>query len=84
MHNHTSSPSESKVVSLANYKAKKSTDQELSRNRRPLYVSHLKNKSDSQKPKERHLGDRISRIKVSLDRINNLMNDLKAMSERKK
>jgi hypothetical protein len=73
----------SKVVSLANYKAKKSTENDLARNRRPLYVSHLKGTASSDKNGQADLGDRISRIKSSLDRINNLMKDLKSMSDKK-
>ena len=73
----------SNVISLANFKAKKSTQEDLTRNRRPLYVSHLNGTASSNKTGKADLGDRISRIKSSLDRINNLMKDLKNISDKK-
>lgn len=72
----------SNVISLANFKSKKSTEEDLSRSRRPLYVSHLKGTASSEKSANADLGDRISRIKSSLDRINNLMKDLKSMTQK--
>lgn len=74
---------QSNVVSLANFKAKKTTENDLSRSRRPLYVSHLKGKASNNEQVDANFGDRISRIKSSLDRINNLMKDLKTMSDKK-
>ena len=76
--------SSSNVVNFADFKAKKTATNDLSRNRRPLYVSHLKGTASSDKVENTNLGDRISKIKSSLDRINNLMKDLKSMSTNKK
>ena len=80
---HTQSETSSNVVSLANFKAKKETSNELARGRRPLYVSHATGKASSKENNKADLGDRISRIKSSLERINNLMKDLKTMSDKK-
>lgn len=70
---------QSKVVDLASFRKKKETDEDLARGRRPLYVSHLEGKvSADQEPKE--FGDRLTRIRSSLDKINRLMSELKKIS----
>ena len=57
---HTESQSSSNVVSLASFKAKKETTNELARGRRPLYVSHTTGKASSHDHNKADLGDRIS------------------------
>jgi hypothetical protein len=70
--------SEKKVVSLASYRKKKETEDDLARGRRPLYVSHLDGRiSGDDKPE---FGDRLTRIRSSLDKINRLMSELKKIS----
>lgn len=71
------------VVSLAQFRAKKHNTQELTRGRKPLYVSHLNKTVSSESGDSHDLGDRISRIKSSLERINTLMKDLKSMTNKK-
>src|SRR4051812_35301970 len=73
------------IVSLDAFRRKKAADQDLTRGRRPLYVSHLEGRvSDSPLQKNaREEGDfagRIERIKTSLNKINRLMAELKRMS----
>jgi len=79
-------PKEAKVVDLKSFRQKKNEKESLSRGRKPLYVSHadgkvtgsphLKGPAD----KSEDFGDRVSRIRASLDRINVLMGELKKMS----
>jgi hypothetical protein len=70
------------VVSLSNFRQKKTTDEELARGRKPLYVSHMTGKiSDKESGEsEQDFGDRLGRIKASLEKINKLMAELKKMS----
>ena len=73
-----------KVVCLSEFKAKKNIKSELTRNRKPLFLSHLTGTATSNEKDEKNLGDRISRIKYSLEKINSLMKDLKSISSKKK
>jgi hypothetical protein len=75
------------VVELAAFRKKKEVGDELARGRNPLYVSHLTGKvtgSPHLKGPEgsgsQDFGDRLSRIRASLDKINRLMTELKKMS----
>lgn len=72
------------VISLADYKKKMG----LSRGRTPLFVSHLNGKvttSPHRKHKEvRDMGDRLMRIRSSLNKINKLMVELKKLSDRER
>ena len=75
---------DSQVVDLAAFKKKREVAEELARGRSPLYVSHLTGKvtggpqpDGSQAP---DFGDRLQRIRSSLDKINRLMSELKRMS----
>ena len=69
------------VVDLASFRKKKHVQEDLSRGRTPLYMSHLEGKvSGSPHLNQNHkedFSDRLSRIKASLERINSLMNELK-------
>lgn len=81
----TETPSEgAKVVDLSQFRKKKTSDEEFGRGRQPLYVSHLTGKVTGQpqqgKKETEGFGDRLSRIRTSLDKINRLMSELKRMS----
>lgn len=82
------SHSNSKVLDLGAFRAKKQTEEELSLERTPLYVSHkegtIKGSPHFRRPSEADFGDRIQRIRHSLERINALMVELKNQSNRKK
>lgn len=71
----------SKVIDLNEHRKKKQEENDLTRGRKPLYVSHLKGTATGDKTDDQNLGDRISRIKNSLERINKLMKMLKDQSE---
>lgn len=62
----------SKVISLQ----QKREERKLSRGRLPLHVSHLTGKVTGT-PTNEELGDRMERIRNSLEKINQLMADLK-------
>ena len=76
------------IVDLASFRKKKEIDQELARGgRRPLYVSHMTGKVTGQNPEaggqndtQADFGDRLQRIRSSLEKINRLMSELKKMS----
>lgn len=75
---------EGEVVSLANFRKKKETQEEFGRGREPLYVSHLTGKVTGtphmKRPESQDFGDRLTRIRSSLEKINRLMSELKKMS----
>lgn len=72
------------VVDLAAFRKKKEVGDEFARGRQPLYVSHLTGKVTGSPhlkgPESPDFGDRLQRIRSSLDKINRLMTDLKKMS----
>ncbi len=74
-----------KIFDFTNFKRSKAISEELAKGRTPLYLSHLKGRvSGSPHLKGTHkegFGDRISKIRKSLERINALMTDLKKMPE---
>jgi hypothetical protein len=78
----------SQIVDLASFRKKKEIDHELARGgRRPLYVSHMTGKVTGQTPTasgqnegQADFGDRLQRIRSSLEKINRLMSELKKMS----
>lgn len=80
----SSTESEKNVVDLASFRKKKETDGEFARGREPLYVSHLEGKvtgsPNTKRPDGEGFGDRLTRIRSSLEKINRLMTDLKRMS----
>lgn len=76
---------DTQVVDLASFRRKKAVDEELTRGgRNPLYVSHLTGKVTGQphanRPESPDFGDRLQRIRASLEKINRLMSELKKMS----
>lgn len=73
------------VVDLASFRKKKDTNEEFARGgRKPLYVSHLTGKVTGSPhlkgPQSPDFGDRLQRIRSSLEKINRLMGELKKMS----
>jgi hypothetical protein len=81
-----STPSNPNLVNLHDFKRRKESAEEFVRNeRKPLYVSHLTGRiSDSDKVKAKSdandFGDRLQRIRNSLDKINKLISELKTLS----
>jgi hypothetical protein len=78
-------PAGDKVVDLGAFRRKKEASDEFTRGgRAPLYVSHLTGKVTGsphlKRPDAPDFGDRLQRIRASLDRINRLMGELKRMS----
>jgi hypothetical protein len=76
---------QSKVVELAAFKAKKEIGDELARGRQPLFISHkdgkLTGSPHMNRPQAEDFGDRLTRIKTSLEKINRLMSELKKISK---
>lgn len=79
----------SKVISFNAYKNKDSINSEFSHSRKPLYVNTDDGRisgnpevaaQGAQGAQEGDLGDRLHKIRSSLDRINALMADLKKLS----
>ena len=77
-------PNSGDVVDLAAFRKKKDVGEEFARGRQPLYVSHLTGKVTGSPhlkgPESPDFGDRLQRIRSSLDKINRLMTELKKMS----
>lgn len=73
----------SNVVDFANFKRSKEVEESFGRGRTPLHVSHLEGSKESPhlSPSRRSdagdFGERMRRIKASLEKINQLMMDLK-------
>ena len=78
----------SNVVCLESYRLKKSFESDLSRGRSPLYVSHLNNEIKGsphfKRPSADDFGTRMQRIKLSLEKINFLMAELKKQEKNEK
>ena len=80
---------ESKVLSLSAFKQKKASRDEIARGRQPLYMSHDdgvvsgRNRATEHKGEE-NFGDRMHKIRASLDRINTLMSELKKLSSKER
>jgi len=78
----------SKVVQLASFKKKRETQEELARARKPLYVNHADGAISGTQAGAKNGGanedfaDRLGKIKGSLDRINQLMAEIKKLSAR--
>ena len=73
------------VVNFQDFRRKKIEEEHLARGRKPLYVSHSRGQVQGEgqaKPDEKlsDFSDRIARIRHSLDKINELMGDLKQIS----
>lgn len=76
----------SKVISFTAYKNKEAINKEFSHSRKPLYVNSDNGRISgnlevaTRGAPEGDLGDRLHKIRSSLDRINTLMADLKKLS----
>jgi hypothetical protein len=74
-----------KVLDLNAYREKKQAEDDVGRGRTPLHVSHLDGKVKGsphfKRPQADDFGDRMQRIKTSLEKINQLMADLKKSSQ---
>jgi hypothetical protein len=72
------------VVDLTTFRRKKEADDEFGRGREPLYASHLTGRVTGsphlKRPDAPDFGDRLQRIRASLDKINRLMTELKKLS----
>ncbi len=77
----------SNVVDFSQFKRSRQQDNDLSRGRTPLHVSHLdgqvKGSPHFRRPEADDFGDRMQRIKASLEKINQLMADLKKSTRSK-
>ena len=75
------------IVDFNAFRRKKESEKEISRGRLPLHVSHLDGKVTGsphfKRPQTDDFGDRMQRIKSSLEKINQLMADLKKSSKSK-
>ena len=77
-----------KIVDLTQFRKTKQTQVDLARGRKPLYLSHAaKNvsgeKTGFQFKQDGTFAERLVRIKSSLEKINNLMEELKKLSDKK-
>ena len=79
---------EANVVDFASFREKKTLNQDLAGDRTPLFVSHLDGKVKGsphfKRPTSQDFGDRIQRIRASLEKINELMAQLKRQQEDRK
>ena len=67
------------VIDMSSFRQKKAAEQEFGRGRSPLYVSHLTGKANGGKQPSGDFGERLHRIRASLEKINRLMGELKKM-----
>ncbi len=85
MSSESSSTENGKVVNITEFRQKKKVTEELSRGRNPLFVSHMDGKVAGsphfKKPDAADFGDRIQRVRASLEKINRLMAELKKLSQ---
>ena len=74
--------SESNIVDFRNFKEKKEIESDISRGRKPLHMSHSTGKLHGSpylnNSETEDFGNRMQRIKASLEKINSLMSELKA------
>lgn len=74
------------VVDLSVFKRNKDQQDILSRGRTPLHVSHIDGKVKGsphfRSPDSEDFGDRMQRIKTSLEKINQLMAELKKSTKK--
>lgn len=68
-----------KIINLAEYVKSKNINKEFANERKPLYVSYNEGKITGDKSAET-LGDRLKRIRTTLDKINDIMVDLKRLA----
>lgn len=81
-HNDSKPVKPTNVFDMQKFRTKKSTEQEFAHGgRKPLYISYLDGQVKGSPHFQRHdsedFGERMQRIKASLERINQLMADLK-------
>jgi hypothetical protein len=80
------SDTQPKILDFSKFKQKQETNSEFSRARKPLYLNSNNGKvsgtEDGAKSasSQDDFGDRLVKIRTSLDRINSLMADLKKLS----
>ena len=76
--------SRNNVVDLSKFRAKKDLESNIAPDRTPLFVSHLNGKVKGsphfKRPESEDFGDRLQRIRTSLEKINSLMSELKRQS----
>jgi len=76
----------SNIIDINKHKIKLLTKKELTKDRKPLYVDYLNGEVKGSPHFKRHDSedfiDRLLRIKDSIERINNLMKDLKEKENR--
>jgi hypothetical protein len=83
--NHTPSQ-ETKVLDFTAFKKKQEINQDVARGRKPLYINNDEGRVSgtaagaTAQTSGEDFGDRLQKIRASLDRINNLMADLKKLS----
>lgn len=74
-----------RIVDLSSFRKKKEIEQDLAQGRRPLFVSHADRKMTGsphlRNPEAEDFGDRLQKIRSSLERINKLMAELKKTAE---
>jgi len=81
-------PAVSKIVEFAVFKKKRETKDALARGRKPLYVNHAEgsitgsSKANPLAANSEDFADRLVKIRGSLDRINQLMSEIKKLSVR--
>jgi hypothetical protein len=84
----SNSENKGQVVSLSSFRKKQEINDELARGRKPLFVSHMSGKVSGsphlKDAQDADFGDRMQRIRTSLDRINRLMSELKQMAAEQK
>ncbi len=75
-----------KVVSLHQFRQKKELAKELGNGRKPLYLDQKSGtiKTQDDQDENTNFGERLQRIRNSLDRINSLMTELKSLSQNEK
>jgi hypothetical protein len=75
---------ENNVISLSTYRKNKTASEEVSRGRIPLHNSHIDGKIKGspylKNESKDHFGERMMRIRQSLEKINQLMLELKKNS----
>lgn len=76
----------SKILDFSAFKSKQDVNKEFSRSRKPLFVNSdkgsISGKTENSQPVQasEDFGDRLHKIRSSLERINTLMADLKKLS----
>ena len=83
-----SSDTNARVVNLTEFRNRKSFSEESAQGRKPLFVSHTQGRvtgsphlNESHAEESPDISERVRRIRASLDKINNLMDELKKMAQ---